>query len=67
MPDQAIDRMKSALQSAQYGGLGNLWDPEPFDSPITDHPRFRAEILPLVNLEGREVQRLPPDAELPGF
>ncbi len=67
LPDQAIDRLKTAVQSGRYGGLGFLWDPEPFDSPITDHPRFRQEILPLVNLEGREVQRLPPDAELPGF
>ncbi|MGW8283881.1 MAG: hypothetical protein ACWGON_11330, partial [Gemmatimonadota bacterium] len=67
LPDQAIDRLETAIQSGGYGGLGFLWDPEPFDSPITEHPRFKQEILPLVNLEGREVQRLPPDAELPGF
>lgn len=67
LPDRAIENLKTAIETTGYGGVGFLWDPEPFDSPITDHPRFKQEILPLVNLEGREVQRLPPDAELPDF
>jgi TolB-like protein len=67
LPDRAIDSMKKAIQERPYGGLGPLWDPEPEGSPISEHPRFREEILPLVNLEGVVVRTLPPDAEIPGF
>ena len=67
LPDRAIENIKSAIRERPYGGLGPLWDPEPQGSPIREHPRFREEILPLVNLEGVVVRTLPPDAEIPGF
>jgi len=66
LPDQAIDRIKHFVEALPYGGLGPLWDPAPEGSPLFEHPRFKREILPLVNLEGLEVHRLPPEAELPG-
>lgn len=67
MADRSIDVMKTLIQRHPYGGLGALWDPEPQGSPIYEHPRFREEILPLVNLEGRVVRTLPPEAEIPGI
>ena len=66
LPDEAIDRIKHFIENLPYGGLGPLWDPEPESSPMFEHPRFKREILPLVNLEGWEVRRLPPDADIPG-
>jgi TolB-like protein/Flp pilus assembly protein TadD len=66
LADRSIDLMKAAVQRLPYGGIGNLWDPDPQGSPIREHPRFKAEILPLVNLEGRVVRTLPPEAEIPG-
>ena len=67
VPDQAFDIAVNALQGRPYGGLGFLWDPNPFDDPNYEHARFRDEILPLINLEGRVVRTLPPAAEIPGF
>jgi len=67
MADHAIDLMNAAIRSFPYGGLGALSDPEPQGSPIHEHPRFREEILPLVNLEGLVVRTLPPDAKIPGL
>jgi TolB-like protein len=66
LADRSIDIMKAAVQRLPYGGLGLLWDPDPQGSPIREHPRFREEILPLVNLEGRVVRTLPPEVEIPG-
>jgi TolB-like protein/tetratricopeptide (TPR) repeat protein len=67
MADRAIDGLKAAIEVLPYGGLGAQWDPEPQGSPIREHPRFREEILPLINLEGHVVRTLPPDVEIPGI
>ncbi|MEJ2483496.1 MAG: hypothetical protein P8049_10400 [Gemmatimonadota bacterium] len=65
--DRAIDALRAHLEARPYGGLGVIWDPEPFDAPVHGHPRFRSEILPLLNLEGREFEPLPADAVLPDY
>ena len=67
LADRAIDGLKAAIEVLPYGGLGAQWDPEPQGSPLYEHPRFREEILPLINLEGHVVRTLPPDAEIPGI
>jgi TolB-like protein len=67
MADRSIDTIKTLIQRHPYGSLGALWDPEPQGSPIYEHPRFRQEILPMINLEGLVVRTLPPDAEIPGI
>ena len=68
LQEHSIEIMKAAIQRLPYGGvLGLLWDPEPEGSPIREHPRFRQEILPMVNLEGLVVRTLPPEAEIPGI
>jgi len=66
LPDHSIEVMKAAIQFLPYGGLGAAWDPEPQGSPLHEHPRFRDEILPLMNLEGLVVRTLPPGAPIPG-
>jgi TolB-like protein/tetratricopeptide (TPR) repeat protein len=65
-PDRAIDWIKHNLERLPYGGIGVVWDPEPLESPVRDQPRFKEEILPILNLEGLEVRTLPPDAPIPG-
>jgi TolB-like protein len=65
--DHAVDALAWLLDQRPYGGLGGVWDPEPFDSPVFGHPRFKAEILPRINLEGREFRALPLDAALPAY
>jgi len=67
MHDHAIDGMKMLLQHRPYGGLGGIWDTEPPEAPVIEQPRFKSEILPLINLEGREFRPLPPDADLPTY
>jgi hypothetical protein len=67
MYDHAIDVLNRLLEHRPYGGLGAIWDNEPPEAPVHAHPRFKAEILPRINLEGREFRALPPDAELPDY
>ncbi|MCL7970142.1 MAG: hypothetical protein M8867_11020 [marine benthic group bacterium] len=67
MHDHAVDALGWLLDRRPYGGLGGVWDPEPFDAPVFEHPRFKTEILPRINLEGREFRPLPPDAALPAY
>ena len=67
MPARAVDALRMGLEARPYGGIGGVWDPEPFDAPVHQHPRFKSEILPLINLEGREFEPLPPDAVLPAY
>jgi tetratricopeptide (TPR) repeat protein len=67
MHDHAVDALAWSLDQRPSGGLGGVWDPEPFDSPVFEHPRFKAEILPRINLDGREFQTLPLDADLPAY
>jgi len=67
MYDHAIDVMNRLLEHRPYGGLGAIWDSEPPGAPVHARPRFKAEILPRLNLAGREFQALPPDAELPAY
>ena len=66
-PERAVEALRIALETRPYGGLGIVWDPEPFDAPVHQHPRFQSEVLPLINLQGRKFETLPSGAELPDY